>query len=98
MMSVNQDRREEFDPYCIAVKRESRATAPEGWVEMLRKIEGVEITAEGQGKSPIVAFNATIDGMRAVERELGSFCHIECAIRHEPIATREEMLLPPVPR
>ena len=66
--------------YIVAVKRECRAQAGADWVETLRDVPGVEVTASSAARR--VTVRATSDGVHELEARVGAFCRIEPVIEH----------------
>ena len=74
--------KQRMQTYVVAVKRDSRDTAPPDWIEQLRNIPGVII--RGSPGPARVQVEATEDAALEIRKRLGGFSHIEAAIIHRP--------------
>ncbi len=72
--------------YIVAVKREQRGQVPADWADALEDLDGVTVTKRS-GKNRL-SVQATPEGIEALRKKLGGFCHIEPVIVHHPIRSR----------
>ena len=66
--------------YIVAVRRECRDEAGADWMDALRDVPGVEVTASSAARRATV--RATSDGVHELEERVGAFCRIERVIEH----------------
>lgn len=65
--------------YVVAVRRESRASAPSDWLETLGSLPGVSVVGASDVRAQV---EATAEGAERIRAELGAFCHVEEAVAH----------------
>ena len=69
-----------MNEYVVAVKRERRVQIGADWVEVLRDVPGVQITASVTRRRATV--RATFEGVHELEVRVGAFCRIEPVLEH----------------
>ena len=69
-----------MDKYIIAIRRESRATAPTDWVEFLRGIPGLHLASSANPTR--IQVEASPEAIEDARRRVGQFAYIEPVMLH----------------
>ena len=73
------------EKYFVALRREHCESAPEDWLDRLRRIDGVEFL-EFSSEFDLATVLATEAAIRSAREELSRWCIIEAEARHYPQA------------
>lgn len=67
--------------YVLAVKRGKRGTAPDDWLERVRRVPGVKL--EKSASADRAQIEARSDALPELREAVGEYCHIEPVIPHK---------------